>query len=197
MPSAPRPTIAGYSPELEEAHARRAPWRSRRRPQPRRSETADALAAVGQDGVGHLFVEGLALGEAPGEASAVLRERPRRALTAHPRGLLGDPAPDRETGLQRLSDPLRLDGASAQRDDPATGQRRPRQPLLDLAEARLAVALEHLLRRRPELALDLGIQVHDRLAQHGGRALRGAGLAGSHEADEGDGAFGSAPARFV
>ena len=153
--------------------------------EPRRGEPADALASVGQDRIGHLVVERTALLEAARELRPVLRERPRRTLAPLPGGLLGDPAPDGEAAGERIPDALRHDRPTAQRDQTAAAKRLDRQPLLGLAKACLAVALEDLGGRGAQLALDLRVEVHDRLAQDRRGALRRSCLARPHEPDEG------------
>jgi hypothetical protein len=167
------------------------PFQRRRCPQPRRRQARDALAAVGQEGVGQPFVDRLAGCEPAGELGPVPGQRAVGVVRAAlPRGRLGDPAPDGETALERLLHPLRLDGAPAERYQAAGHQRLERQTLLDLAETCLALTGEHLGRRSTKLALHLPVHVDGPLAEHGGRALGGAGLAGSHEANEGDRGLG-------
>ena len=185
-PSAPSATIAGYSPELELAQARRAPESAAAPSKPWRSEPGHALTPVGQDGVGKLGVDGITFCEPPGECFAVLCERPLGALAPCPCGLLGDPAPGDERVPERFADPGRLDGAATQRNQAAALQGIERQALLGLAKARLAVGGEDLRDRLSELALDLGVHVGRRDPEDGCRALCRTGLAGPHEADERD-----------
>jgi hypothetical protein len=145
-----------------------------------------------------LAIAALALGEAPPELRPVARQGPRRSLASRPRRVLGDPAPDREAALELRPDPLRLDRAAAERDDPAALERLEAQALLGLAKPRLAVALEDVGRERAELVLDPGVQVHPSLAEDGRRSLRRPRLARSHEPDKRDRrSRGVAPGRYL
>ena len=162
-------------------------WQRGGAAKPGRRQPGDPLAAVGEDSVGKLRVDGLARVKALGEGLPVLRQRALGALAADPRGLLGDPAPDDERIRERLAHLRRLDGAAAQRDQAAAAERRPgpgaprpRESAPRPREAKIsATGFPNSRSTSASTSMRLA-------AQNRRRALCRAGLAGPHEADERD-----------
>jgi hypothetical protein len=144
---------------------------------------------LGQDHVGDLLVDRLALPVALLEGRAVLRQRPAGALRPPPRRRQADVQQHDGVLAQRLADLRRAERPTAERDDRAVRvvQDLERHALLDLAERRLAVAAEVLRDGHPDVLLDPLVGV-DRPGAQGAGDHAGAGrLAGPHESDEDDG----------
>jgi hypothetical protein len=132
------------------------------------------------------------------EQLAVAGQRPARARRPPP-GLAGlDPQVHDRVGAKRLAHPLGAQRAAAERHHPRVGGRQQAQRglLLAFAERGLALALEELLDRLAELALELGVAVDRVHPQLGRNGFRGAGLAGAHEAHEHERAGGPARQRL-
>ena len=152
----------------------------------RRQRSADQpLVGGGQHGVGKPRVDRLALTMKLLEALAVFCQRPAASLHPPPRLLGGDLEPDDDVAVEGLPDPLRVNGAAAQRDHPAVGVV---EQALDLRRLQgpkllLPALAEEGDDRHAELLLEHVVGVH-RLQARCLSRLRGGGLASPHEADE-------------
>ena len=152
----------------------------------RRQRPPHPLALRGNGHVGDLLVQRPALVEAGFKAMTV---RGQRALSRHPlpRLLGADVQPHDQVSLHRFAHALGEHAATAGGDRLAIGlvEQRAHNLLLVQPERRLAVALEQLADRGPQLALDDAIGV-DHVQPQLRRGLHRLRLAGSHEADEDD-----------
>ena len=143
-----------------------------------------------------LLVDRLALAMKLLEALAVFCQRPAASLDPPPRLLGGDLEPDDDVAVQGLPDPLRVNGAAAQRDHPAVGVLEQALDLRRLPGPKLALPAlaEEVMIGMPSSVLEQVVGVH-RLEPGASARLRGGGLAGPHEADEDE--RRGAPARIA
>ena len=120
------------------------------------------------------------------EAAAVARERPALAGGPPPRLVGLHLEVDDRVGSERSADPLRAEGAAAERDHPGVGpgEQLERHLLLARAKRVLALPVEEGLDRLAEPLLELAVAVERLRAELGGERAGAGGLAGAHETHE-------------
>ena len=144
----------------------------------------DDVVLVARHSIGDLSVERASPSVPLAEFAFVARERPPASLHTPPRGVGVDVEVNDER-FGRIEKLPRLDGAAADGDDgvPATAERVPDEPSLDLAERDLPLARKHVPDRAVR-ALDLTVDVAKRPREPPRHLLSERRLPRAHEADE-------------